>query len=245
MKAALIGATKGMGRSLARRMAERGDQLFLLGRNSEDLTRSAAELEVHDAEGPVKTGSLDLLDPNGFASALAGASEALGGIDAVIVTAGQFATQDELEVDTARTQELLTANFVNTILLCEEARKLLLAEGGGTLVVFSSVAGERGRKPTQIYGASKAGLTRYLESMDHRYRSEGLITVTVKPGFVKTGATANLDPPPFAGEPDDVAVTVLKGIDKGAPVVYAPPIWGLVMFVIRLLPRAVMRRIGF
>jgi short-subunit dehydrogenase len=57
--------------------------------------------------------------------------------------------------------------------------------------------------------------------------------------------TAGLKPPPFAGEPDDVAATVLRGIDRGRPVIYAPPIWRVVMMVIRLLPRAVLRRIDF
>ena len=65
--------------------------------------------------------------------------------------------------------------------------------------MFSSVAGERGRKPVAIYGASKAGLTRYLEALDHKYRAEGLKTICVKPGFVRTGMTHGLKPPPFAG----------------------------------------------
>ena len=49
----------------------------------------------------------------------------------------------------------------------------------------------------------------------------------------------------FSGEPEDVAKTVLRALDRGAAVVYAPPIWRLVMAVIRSLPRAVMRRIAF
>jgi hypothetical protein len=57
--------------------------------------------------------------------------------------------------------------------------------------------------------------------------------------------TAGLTPPPFAGEPDAVAKTVLKAIDRGKPVVYAPPIWRWIMFVIRYLPRFVMRKIKF
>ena len=44
---------------------------------------------------------------------------------------------------------------------------------------------------------------------------------------------------------DDVAATVLRAIDRGTPVVYAPPVWRVVMTAIRLLPRAVMRRIDF
>jgi short-subunit dehydrogenase len=111
--------------------------------------------------------------------------------------------------------------------------------------VFSSVAGERGRKPVIIYGAAKAGLTHYLEGLDHKHRADGLRVVTVKPGFVKTSMTAGLAPPPFAGEPDAVAQRVLGAIDRGTPVVYAPAPWRLIMAVIRALPRAIMRRIKF
>ncbi len=56
---------------------------------------------------------------------------------------------------------------------------------------------------------------------------------------------AGLSPPPFAGEPEDVARTVLRAIDRGQPVVYAPGMWRWIMLVIRSLPRAVMRRIQF
>ena len=51
--------------------------------------------------------------------------------------------------------------------------------------------------------------------------------------------------PPFAGEPDTVAPVILRAIDRGVPVVYAPPIWRWVMLAIRLIPRAVMRRVRF
>ena len=96
-----------------------------------------------------------------------------------------------------------------------------------------------------IRDRSQAGLSAYLEGLDHLYRAQGLITTTVKPGFVRTSMTQGLKEPPFAGEPDDVAKTVLSAILRGAPVVYAPSMWALVMMVIRLLPRAVMRQVKF
>jgi short-subunit dehydrogenase len=245
MRVAFLGATKGMGRALARLSAERGDAICLLGRNDVDLERSAADLNARGAAGPVRCFSCDLEQTDAFAPVLSAVREALGGLDAVVVTAGIFATQEELEADPVLAERLVRVNFSNTVMFCEAARKVLLEEGGGTLCVFSSVAGERGRKPVIIYGAAKAGLTRYLEGLDHKHHSDGLRVITVKPGFVKTSMTAGLSPPPFAGEPDAVARRVMSAIDRGTPVVYAPAPWRYIMAIIRALPRAIMRRIEF
>jgi decaprenylphospho-beta-D-erythro-pentofuranosid-2-ulose 2-reductase len=245
VKVAFLGATRGMGRALARALAQRGDRLFLLGRDPEELARSAQDLEVVAGGGKVEGAVCDLLQPETFAPALDQAAQVLDGFDTVVVTAGLFATQEQLEADAPLRGDLLSADFTNTIQFCEEARRRLLASGGGTLCVFSSVAGERGRKPVILYGAAKAGLSHYLEGLDHKFRARGLRTVCVKPGFVKTGMTAGLKAPPFATEPDVVAATVLKAIDRGRPEVYVPGIWRWVMLVIRNLPRAVMRRIAF
>ncbi len=245
MKVAVFGGTRGMGRAVARAFALRGDDVFLIGRDEGGIEKAARDLEIRGGLQRVGTAPCDLLSPPTFAPALDAAAQGMGGLDVVVVTAGLFATQAELEADPNLTARLLTANFTNTILFCEEARRRLLARGGGTLCVFSSVAGERGRKPVGIYGASKAGLTRYLEALDHKYRESGLVTITIKPGFVKTDMTAGLKPPPFAGLPDGVANQVVGAIVRKQPVAYAPSIWALVMFAIRLLPRFVMRKISF
>lgn len=244
MKAVVLGGTRGMGRALAQAMAERGDSVCLLGRNPEELERSAGDLAARGA-ARVDRAACDLRRPESFAAALDAADKALDGFDTVVVTAGLYDSQDALESDPAATARLLEVDFSHTLLFCEEARRRLLARGGGTLCVFSSVAGERGRKPVVLYGAAKAGLSAYLEGLDHRFRRQGLVTVCVKPGFVHTGMTAGLPAPPFAGEPEGVARRVLKAMDRGRPVVYAPGIWRWVMAVIRALPRAVMRRVDF
>ena len=234
-----------MGRELARQMAARGDTLFLLGRDAGDLARSAADLVARGAASPPGHAVCDLERPEGFAAALDAAEESLGSLDAVVVTAGLFASQAELEADVELARRVATVNYANTLAFCEHARKRLIARGGGKLVVFSSVAGDRGRKPVVIYGSSKAGLSAYLEGLDHKFHAHGLQVVCVKPGFVKTGMTAGLPAPPFAGEPDKVATQVLARIDRPRPVLYTPRIWGLILRVIRMLPRFVMRRINF
>jgi short-subunit dehydrogenase len=246
VKVVIVGGTKGMGRALLRQLAERGDDLFLLGIDEAELERSARDAEQRGGGTKrIGTALCDMEQPESFDAALDAADQALGGFDTVIITAALFATQDRLEEDTAFARRLLTVNFANTVVLCELVRKRLLSRGGGTLCVFSSVAGERGRKPVVLYGASKAGLSAYLEGLDHKFRAQGLRTVTIKPGFVKTGMTEGLKPPPFAGTPEGVAQDVVRAIDRGTPVKYTPSPWALVMLIIRHLPRFVMRRIGF
>lgn len=246
MKTVILGGTTGMGRAIARRLVERGDQVFLMGLDEADLERSAADLSArHPSNAKMSWAVCDLEKPEGFAPALDAADAALGNFDAVIVTAAMFATQDALEADIELTRRLVTVNYAHTVVFCEHVRKRLLARGGGRLTVFSSVAGERGRKPVAIYGSSKGGLSVYLEALDHKFHAQGLSVLSVKPGFVKTGMTAGLKPPPFAGEPEAVAQSVIRAMDRRQPVLYAPGIWALVMFVIRMLPRFVMRKINF
>ena len=138
---------------------------------------------------------------------------------------------------------LLHVNFTGSAVLCQAAAERLAGRGGGTICVFSSVAGDRARRCNYAYGASKAGLSAFLEGLGHAYADRGVRVVCVKPGFVKTGMTEGLPVPPFAGEPDPVARRVLRAIDAGRPVVYAPGVWRRIMLAVRALPRAVMRRI--
>lgn len=245
MKTLILGATKGMGRALARRMAERGDRLVLLGRDLSELDRSAADLAARSPAGErPATVFCDLEDPRTFGPALDAAEQHLGRVETVVLTAAVFAREDDLAGDPETAARLLTVNFTHTLFFLEQVRHRFLAQGGGTLCAFSSVSGDRGRKPAVLYGATKAGLSHYLEGLDHRHRLDGLRVVCVKPGFVKTGMTAGLPAPPFAGEPDQVARDVLAAIDRGVPVVYTPSAWRWVMLAIRNLPRFVMRRLN-
>jgi decaprenylphospho-beta-D-erythro-pentofuranosid-2-ulose 2-reductase len=246
LKAVVLGGTSGMGRALARLLVARGERVFLLGNEPDELERSAADLSArHPARAAVAHALCDLEQPMSFAPALDAADAALDGFDTVIVTAAMFASQAELEENHELARRLVTVNYAHTVVFCEHVRERLLARGGGRLTVFSSVAGDRGRKPVGIYGSSKAGLSVYLEALDHKYHAQGLSVLCVKPGFVKTGMTAGLKPPPFAGEPDGVAADVLRAMDRRKPLLYTPRMWALVMLVIRLLPRFVMRKINF
>jgi len=245
VKAIVVGATRGMGRAVARLLAERGDALFLIGRDPTELAASAHDLEARGAPHPVGTAPLDLGTPTGFAGALDAADHALGRFETLVLAGGLFARQDELSRDPARLEQLLHVNFTGTVVLCQIAAERLAARGGGTICAFSSVAGDRARRSNYLYGASKAGLSAFLDGLGQAYAERGVRVVCVKPGFVKTGMTAGLPVPPFAGEPEGVARTILAAIDAGRPVVYAPGAWRWIMLILRGLPRAVIRRLSF
>jgi short-subunit dehydrogenase len=244
-KVVVLGGTRGIGRAVARRLVARGDHVVLLGRHAGDLAASAADLAARGAAFAPATVVMDLDQPDTFEAVLDQASQALGGFDTVVVTAGAFGTQDALEADAAARERVLTTNFTRTIQFCEAARVRLLAAGGGTLCVLGSVAGDRARKPVVLYGATKAGVAYYMSGLDARYREAGLNAVLVKPGFVRTGMTAGLPEPPFAADAEAVAPAIVRAIDRGTPQIYVPGIWRLVMAVIRRLPRVAMRKLKF
>ena len=244
MKVAFLGATRGIGRAMAKQLAARGDHVFIMGRDPVATAALCEELANLGTLDPIQRTSCDLGDTSSLVPALQAADRALGGLDAVVLTAGVFAIQRDLDDDPARAHEILRLNLADTVVFCEAARRLLVSNGGGTLCVFSSVAGDRPRKPVAIYGAAKAGLTYYLDALDLLWRDAGLRVVTVKPGFVHTDMTAELDPPPFAAEPEAVARTVLRGLDRGQRVIYAPPIWRWVMVVLRRIPRFLFRQLS-
>lgn len=243
MRAACVGATRGMGRALARLLAARGAALCLLGRDRAELEASARDLEARGAVSPVSTATLDLAATSDFAAALDAADRALGQFDTLVVTGGMLARQDDLVADPRRLEQLLHVNFTGTAVLCQEAAERMATRGGGTICAFSSVAGDRPRRGNYAYGASKAGLSAFLEGLGLAYADRGVKVVCVKPGFVKTEMTAGLAVPPFAGEPDEAARIALAAIEAGRPVAYAPGVWRFIMLVIRALPRALMRRL--
>src|SRR5262249_60033439 len=97
--AAVVGATRGMGRAVVRLLAERGDAVALLGRDASELETSARDLSARGARGTIATGHLDLAEPTEFSAALDRADQALGGLDTLVVTAGGFPPPDAPQRD--------------------------------------------------------------------------------------------------------------------------------------------------
>src|SRR4029450_11965014 len=92
----------------------------------------------------------------------------------------------------------------------------LRAQGHGTIVVLSSVAGERARRSNFVYGSTKAGLDAFFQGLGDSLVGTGASVMIVRPGFVHTKMTEGLDPAPLATTPEAVAEAIVRGLERGA-----------------------------
>ena len=146
------------------------------------------------------------------------------------------------EIDNDR---ILKINYSSLVLVLNAISKSLIEKGKGTMIVLSSVAGERGRKSNFMYGSAKAGLTAYLSGLRNYLFTHKIHVLTVKPGFMKTKMTENLDlPGPLTISPQKAASLIYKGYKKKRNTIYIAPIWRLIMLVIRNIPEFIFKKMS-
>jgi decaprenylphospho-beta-D-erythro-pentofuranosid-2-ulose 2-reductase len=237
----ILGATSAIAQHVARRYAEQAASLFLVARNPERLSAVAADARARGAT-QVETAVLDLDDFAGHARLFDGADAALGPPDVIFVAHGVLGSREAGPEDAVA---ILRTDLVSPTSLLLHAARRMEARRAGTLVALSSVAGDRGRAANPVYGAAKAGLTALLSALRQRLSPAGVSVLTVKPGFVDTPMTADLPAMPFAVGPDRVAKEIVRAIERGVDVLYTPPIWRLVMLVVRLLPERLFKKLAF
>ena len=166
-----------------------------------------------------------------------------GDVDVVVVAFGVLGDQAGFEADPDSAVRAAQINYVGGLSVCLRAATLLKAQGHGSLVVLSSVAGERARRSNFVYGSTKAGLDSLAAGLADALAGSGVHVLVVRPGFVRTSMTEHLDPAPLSVTAQEVAVAVATGLRRRSAVVYAPPAMRMVMSGLRHLPRAVFRRL--
>ena len=174
---------------------------------------------------------------------VAKAVEALGDIDLVLVAAGILGDQLRAEADPAHAVDILSTNLVGIAAALLPLGEQLRKQGHGQIVVFSSVAGLRGRRSNYVYGASKAGLDAFAEGLQASLASSGAKVLVVRPGFVRTKMTAGRDEAPFATTPEAVGKAVAEAIRNGREAIHVPRLLGPVFAGFRLLPRPLFRKL--
>ena len=236
----VLGGTSDIGVAIARKLgAARAATVVLAGRDDEGLQRAAGTLS---GAGTVETVEFDANDIGSHA-ALCGKLFADRDFDVVVLAVGVLGDQEVDENDNRRAADVLQTNVVGcaSIALC--VAQQLRRQGSGTLVVLSSVAGERVRRSNFVYGASKAGLDGFAQGLGDSLLGSGATVMIVRPGFVVSKMTEGRDPVPFSTTPEAVADAVDAALRRGTEVVWVPSILRLVMAVLRHVPRVIFRRL--
>ncbi|MEU9855936.1 decaprenylphospho-beta-D-erythro-pentofuranosid-2-ulose 2-reductase [Streptomyces sp. NPDC047974] len=238
----LLGGTSAIGLATARRLiARRTRTVWLAGRPSPELAAAAGSLRALGAE--VHVVPFDALDTDVHAERL-GRVFAEGDVDLVLLAFGVLGDQARDESDPAAAVRVAQTNYtgaVSAALVCAGA---LQAQGHGSLVVLSSVAGERGRRADFIYGSSKAGLDVFAQGLGDALHGTGVHVMVVRPGAVRSARTAGRpEPAPLSTTPEAVAGAIELGLRRRSETVWVPAPLRLVASALRHVPRPLHRRL--
>jgi short-subunit dehydrogenase len=241
----ILGATSSMARAFAREVATTGAIVSLAGRDLVDLEATAADTRLRGARD-ARVLACDATDAASRAQCIAD-TPIEGSTLNVLLTMGSMPDQDAMRKDPGLMEEMLASTLVGPMHLIEGLAPVFLAQKRGCIIIVGSVAGDRGRVKNYLYGAAKAGLATYADGLRARLFQAGTeATVTlVKPGFVDTAMTWGLSGLFLMASPQDIARAILKSGQKGAPVLYFPGFWRLIMLIIQHIPRTIMKRLAF
>ncbi|WP_128982443.1 decaprenylphospho-beta-D-erythro-pentofuranosid-2-ulose 2-reductase [Streptomyces roseicoloratus] len=237
----VLGGTSEIGLATARRLiARRTRTVWLAGRPSPGLTAAAASLRALGAD--VHTVPFDALDTASHEERL-GKIFAEGDVDTVLLAFGVLGDQVRDESDPLAAVRVAQTNYTGAVsagLVCAQA---LQTQGHGSLVVLSSVAGERARRANFIYGSSKAGLDAFAQGLGDAMHGTGVHVMVVRPGFVRTRMTAGREEAPLATTPEAVATAIELGLRRRSETVWVPGALRVVMSALRHVPRPLFRRL--
>ncbi len=239
----VLGGTSEIALAIVRELQGRAPrEVALLGRDPDSLARVAEDLTAAGCPQAL-TFELDARDLDRHEQLIGEAFDKLGGADIVILAVGVLGERGGLPDDTAGALEVLQVNLVGAGSLLIASARRLRAQGAGTLVVLSSVAGERARAANVVYGASKAGLDALAQGLGDALHDSGVRVLVVRPGFVHTRMTQGLAPPPLSTTPQALARIVVDGLDRRSHTVWAPRTLRWLMLVMRMIPRPLFRRL--
>ncbi len=222
-------------------VANRARTVVLAGRNLAAI--DAAGNELRSAGAVVTAVEFDALNLESHTNFVNDTWKRFGDFDIVILAFGSLGEQSLDERDPLAAAEVITANFTGAATVGIAVAERLRQQGHGSLVVLSSVAGERVRRANFIYGSAKAGMDGFFLGLGEALRGTGAHVMVVRPGFVHTKMTANLKAAPLAVTPDKIAADILRAISHGSELVWSPPAMRVLMSVLRHLPRVVFRRL--
>ncbi|MCO7219978.1 SDR family NAD(P)-dependent oxidoreductase [Klenkia sp. PcliD-1-E] len=183
-------------------------------------------------------------DADDVASHRQALESALDGLDrpVVVLAFGVLGDQARAEHDPAHAAAVAHTDYVAQVAVLTRLRAAL-EDRGGTVLVFSSIAGVRVRRANYVYGSAKAGLDGFVAGLQDSLHGSLLRVVLVRPGFVVGRMTAGMSPAPLSSTPSEVATAAVAGLRSGRGIVWVPGSLRWVALAFRVMPRPLWRRL--
>lgn len=182
--ALVTGATSGLGRAVALRLAQAGADVGLLGRSEHDLRQAASEVE--DLGVRALPLSVDLANTQHLDEVVERAAAELGGLGVLVNAAGTDVPGWAEEISVQDWQRVVAVNLTAPFVLAKTVMPHMRRAGGGLIVNISSVAGRRGWAGASAYCATKFALTGLTQSLAAEGRTEGVRVCVLYPGAMAT-----------------------------------------------------------
>jgi len=241
----ITGASQGIGREVAKRLADRGCRLALSARSADALAEAVQKIGAEKALAV----PMDVGDRQANLDAVARIREHFGGLDIAILNAGICEFINVKRFSSTVFERTMRTNYLGVIYGIEAALPALRASKHPHLVAMSSTAGYRGLPRGEAYGASKAAVRYTLESLRIDLRREGIPVSVIYPWFVRTSMTARNDfPMPGIVSLERAARSIVNGIERQAPDIDFPKSLSLMLRLVDVLPArlytAILDRLG-
>jgi decaprenylphospho-beta-D-erythro-pentofuranosid-2-ulose 2-reductase len=231
----VVGATSAMAQSVARLLALEGASFYLIGRSDEKLQIVAQDLLTRGATEAFCC-TLDFENFETYDNAVSNAIKALGGLTILIVAHGSLTDQARAQAEVPYLVDQIRVNLLSALAFITIGANWFEKRRIGRIVVFGSVAGDRGRQSNYVYGTAKSGLSTFTQGLRNRLASAGVQVLLVKPGFVDTPMTASLEKNILFASPTQIGRDVMSALRRNKRVLYTPSFWRYIMIAIRLIP---------
>lgn len=216
-------------------LAARPDSPRIEGAVAEMKTAGASDVEVIDFDAVDFASHPDTID-------LAFAN---GDVDVAIVAFGTLGDQEALWQDQKLAVNSAETNFTAPVSVGVLLGEKFKAQGHGSIVALSSVAGQRVRRSNFVYGAAKAGMDGFYINLGEALREHGVNVLVVRPGQVRTKMSADAGEAPLTVERDDVAKAVVAAVLNKKDAIFVHPLFQYVSLAFKFIPQAIFRKLPF
>jgi decaprenylphospho-beta-D-erythro-pentofuranosid-2-ulose 2-reductase len=242
---AIFGATSTLAQALAERYVSTNDSLILVGRSREKLAAVANHLGCLNANVTIETMPVDFENLTALREVVEKIFAKPTSPSKAIICHGVLLSNAKCISDEKAFASNAMVNYTSTAFLAEKLGASLANKGGGSLVVVTSVAGDRGRQSNFCYGATKAAVSAFLDGLRAALASRNVSVLEVKPGVMETAMTAHLPVSPLMASPQKVAGDIIKAIQRRRRRIYSPWFWKIIMTILKMVPDAIWPKVKF